>query len=171
MPMLKVRAYPDPVLAIRSKPVQTIDRRLRQLVDEMFETMYEERGVGLAAPQVGESLRLCVVNCSGESDGELVLVNPVVVETAGKDVASEEGCLSVPGIRTNVIRPERVKVRAFDLTGQELEIDADDLEARCLQHEIDHLNGQLFIQRLSETSRMAIRRQIRKLESDYKSSS
>jgi peptide deformylase len=171
MPMLKVRAYPDPVLAIRSKPVQTIDRRLRQLVDEMFETMYEEHGVGLAAPQVGESLRLCVVNCSGESDGELVLVNPVVVETAGKDVASEEGCLSVPGIRTNVIRPERVKVRAFDLTGQELEIDADDLEARCLQHEIDHLNGQLFIQRLSETSRMAIRRQIRKLESDYKSSS
>ncbi len=169
--MLKVRAYPDPVLAIRSKPVQTIDRRLRQLVDEMFETMYEEHGVGLAAPQVGESLRLCVVNCSGESDGELVLVNPVVVETAGKDVASEEGCLSVPGIRTNVIRPERVKVRAFDLTGQELEIDADDLEARCLQHEIDHLNGQLFIQRLSETSRMAIRRQIRKLESDYKSSS
>jgi peptide deformylase len=95
----------------------------------------------------------------------------VVVETAGKDVASEEGCLSVPGIRTNVIRPERVKVRAFDLTGQELEIDADDLEARCLQHEIDHLNGQLFIQRLSEASRMAIRRQIRKLESDYKSSS
>jgi peptide deformylase len=171
MPMLKVRAYPDPVLAIRSKPVQTIDRRLRQLVDEMFETMYEEHGVGLAAPQVGESLRLCVVNCSGESDGELVLVNPVVVETAGKDVASEEGCLSVPGIRTNVIRPERVKVRAFDLTGQELEIDADDLEARCLQHEIDHLNGQLFIQRLSEASRMAIRRQIRKLESDYKSSS
>jgi peptide deformylase len=165
--MLRVRAYPDPILGRRSKPVESIDRELRKLIDEMFETMYDEKGVGLAAPQIGEGIRLCVTNCTGQSDGELALINPVIVETSGDDVTDEEGCLSVPGIRTKVTRSECVKVRAYDVTGKELEIDADGLEARCLQHEIDHLNGELFIQRLPEAALMAFRRQIKKLEDEY----
>jgi peptide deformylase len=164
--MLTVRHYPDPVLTHRTHPVKRIDRSFHKLVKEMFDTMYEEQGVGLAAPQVGEGLRMCVVNCTGDSDDELVLVNPVIVESSG-EATSEEGCLSVPGVRTNVSRPARVKVRAYDAAGHELELDADGLEARALQHEIDHLEGRLFFQRLNEAARMTIKHQIERLEREF----
>jgi peptide deformylase len=164
--MLTVLAYPCPVLLRKAGPVTEINRSLRRLVDEMFETMYAERGVGLAAPQIGQAMRLCVVNASGKESGELALINPVIVESSG-EATDEEGCLSVPGIRTKVTRPEYVHVRAYDLTGQELDIEADGLEGRCLQHEIDHLQGRLFFQRLTEAARMTLRHQIKRLEQRY----
>ena len=166
--MLKVYVYPDPVLICKAKPVQTINRHLRRLVDEMFETMYEERGVRLAAPQVGKGIRLCVINCTGDEADALVLINPQIIEASEEQVTDEEGCLSVPGIRSNVTRPERVKVRAYDVDGNKLELDADGLQARCLQHEIDHLNGRLFFQRLGSAARMLIGRRIKRLEEEFK---
>jgi len=165
--MLKIRTYPDPVLSRQARAIREIDRDLRTLISEMFDTMYEGRGVGLAAPQVGEGIRMCVVNCTGDSDGELVLINPVIVEATG-EATDEEGCLSVPGVRSKVIRSERIHVRAYDPRGQELELEADGLQARCIQHELDHLDGRLFFQRLNEAARMAVRRQIKELEDEYK---
>jgi len=164
--MLKVRAYPDPVLGRKAAAVRRIDKNLVRLVDEMFETMYTEKGVGLAAPQVGESIRLCVVNCTGKSDGEMVLVNPVIVESRG-EATDEEGCLSVPGIRSKVTRAEWVKVRAYDLDGNELELEADGLEARAFQHELDHLNGRLFFELLNDAGRMTIRGRLKTLEERF----
>jgi peptide deformylase len=163
--VLKIRTYPDPVLSRRTRPVREIDRELRGLMREMFDTMYEGRGVGLAAPQVGEGLRMCVVNVTGKSDGEFVLVNPVLLEATG-EAEDEEGCLSVPGIRSKVTRPEHIKVQAYDENGRELELEADGLEARCIQHEMDHLDGRLFFQRLNEAARMTIRRGLRRLEEE-----
>jgi len=164
--MLTIREYPDPILSRRTSPVSEIDRNLRHLIEEMFGTMYEGRGVGLAAPQVGEGIRLCVLNCKGKPDGELILINPVIVSATG-EATDEEGCLSVPGIRSKVTRAERVTVRAYDQNGKELELEADGLEARALQHETDHLNGRLFFQLLSEPGRMAIRRQLKQLEQQF----
>ena len=165
--MLKVVSYPDPILGERARPIERIDGRLLQLAKEMFETMYEDRGIGLAAPQVGQGVRMCVVNCTGKSDGEIVLINPVVAETGGGEVTEEEGCLSVPGIRSKVTRFAEVRVRAYDPDGNELDIEADGLEARCLQHEIDHLNGRLFFQRLNEAAKMTIRHRLKKLEETF----
>ena len=166
--MLKIRTYPEPVLTKPAQPVTRIDRKLLRLAAQMFETMYEDKGVGLAAPQVGESVRMCVLNTAGKSDGELVLINPVIVEASSDEVTAEEGCLSVPGIRSNVARSARIKVHAYDLTGKEVEIEAEGLDARCLQHEIDHLNGRLFFQRLNEAARMVINSRIKALEEKYK---
>jgi len=168
--MLKVRTYPDPVLRQRTASVKRVDRELLRLVEEMFETMYERKGLGLAAPQVGESIRLCVLNCTGREDGERVLVNPVLVETHGEAVA-EEGCLSVPGVSSKVPRAERVKVRAYDLEGRELEIEADGLEARCLQHELDHLEGRLFFEALNDAARMTLNAKLKTLEERHRKQS
>ncbi len=165
--MLRVRAYPDPVLNRRAAPVQRIDGALLRLADEMFETMYEERGVGLAAPQVGQSVRLCVVNVAGKESGELVLINPVIVEASG-EATDEEGCLSVPGVRSKVTRSAEVTVRAYDRQGNEVEVHADGLQARCLQHEIDHLNGCLFVERLGEAARLVIRPGLKALEDEFR---
>ena len=163
--MLTVRTYPDRVLRKKAQPVRTIDKNFLRLIDEMFETMYEVRGVGLAAPQVGESLRACVVNCTGKPEDELVLINPVIVEATGEET-DEEGCLSLPGVHGNVPRAARVKVQAYDRNGKEIEIEASGLHARCLQHEIDHLNGRLFFQTLNEAARIAINSQLKALEED-----
>ncbi len=165
--MLRVRAYPDPVLKRRAAPVQRIDQELLRLAEEMFRTMYEEQGIGLAAPQVGESVRLCVLNVSGKENGELVLINPVIVEARGEETG-EEGCLSVPGVRSKVTRSAEVVVRAYDQNGNEIEMKADGLQARCLQHEIDHLNGCLFIERLGEAARQVIRPGLKALEEEFR---
>lgn len=161
--MLKVRKYPDPVLARPAQPIRRIDAHLRSLVEEMFETMYREKGVGLAAPQIGQSIRLCVVNPTGKKDDELILINPVIVESTGEQL-EEEGCLSVPGIRTNVPRAAHVRVRAYDPDGNELDIEADGLLARVFQHELDHLNGRLFFHRLNDAARMTLRARLKALE-------
>lgn len=165
--MLELRKYPDPVLSKRSRPVRTIDKEFVRLVDEMFETMYEGHGVGLAAPQVGKNLRVFVMNCRDGKDGELVLINPVIVEMSGEEI-DEEGCLSVPGVRMKVARAEHVKVKAYTEKGEEIELEADGLEARAVQHELDHLDGRLFFQRLNEAARMTLKDRLRMLEKEYR---
>lgn len=161
----KILLYGDPVLETRCDPVPDEELgsdELSDLVDDMFETMYANQGVGLAAPQIGLNKRLFVVDCSGgEEPGEkIVIINPEIVETSGEQVG-EEGCLSIPGFRENVRRPLRAKVKAVDANGQPVEIDGQDLLARALLHENDHLDGVLFLQYLSPLKRQMIKRKIR----------
>ncbi len=144
---------------------------IRERVDTMFDIMYESRGIGIAAPQVGWSVRLFVINLTGEAeygDEELVFVNPVLTQPAGEG-EMEEGCLSLPEIRADVVRPERTHVRAWDEWGQPFEMTAYDMLSRCIQHEFDHLDGILFVKRLSTMARMKIKRPLKELERKYKS--
>lgn len=161
--ILEIRKYGDPVLQQRAEPVTEFDDRLRKLVDDMFETMYAAPGVGLAAPQVGVSRRLFVMDCtSGRArDGAKVLINPEILVKEGS-VKGDEGCLSFPGIFFELSRAERVVARAQNVNGEWYEIDAMDLEARCVLHENDHLDGVVFIDHLSPLRRDLIRRKIRK---------
>ena len=161
----KIIKYGDPVLETPCDPVEEFDTdELHQLVDDMFETMYEANGVGLAAPQVGLLKRLTVVDCScgEEPDQKLVFINPEIVATEGKQV-SEEGCLSIPGFREDVKRAQKVTVRAQDAKGDTFEIECEDLLARAILHENDHLNGILFLRHISSLKRELIKRKIRKL--------
>ncbi|MEZ5352669.1 MAG: peptide deformylase [Bryobacteraceae bacterium] len=157
--------YGDPVLETPCAPVEQFDTpEIHQLVADMFETMYANKGVGLAAPQVGVSQRLTVIDCSlGEDESQkLVLVNPEIVSLEGAQIG-EEGCLSIPGFREDVRRAQIAKVRACDAAGAPFEVTGEELLARALQHEIDHLNGVLFIKHLSMLKRDLIKRRIRKL--------
>lgn len=159
----KVRTYPDPVLAAKAAPVTEITDEIRALAADMIETMYADKGIGLAAPQVGESIRLITVDLSGPDKREdpRVYVNPVLSNLEG-EVESEEGCLSVVGYRTTVTRSERLHLSATDLDGNPVEMDADDLMAICLQHEVDHLNGVLFIDKISKLKRTLYERKLKK---------
>ena len=156
--------YGAPVLEQEAQPVTEFDDRLRQLVADMFESMYAARGVGLAAPQIGIPRQLAVIDVSSGEDpaGKLVLANPVIVSGDGKQ-RGEEGCLSLPGFHADVNRPARVTLRARDAFGKEYIRTGDELLARAFCHEIDHLHGRLFIQHLSALKRDLIRRKIRKL--------
>ena len=158
--VLKMRRYGDPVLRRRAEPVREITEELRRTVADMIDTMYDESGIGLAAPQVGLSLRLMVVGDERGRDPR-GLVNPVIVEHGG-EVTSEEGCLSIPGIYADVTRAEWVRLEAQDLEGAPVTITARGLRARVLQHEIDHLDGVLFIDRLDPATRDRIKRRIKK---------
>jgi peptide deformylase len=149
--ILDIRVLGDPVLRQNTTPVGEITDDLRALVADMFETMHHARGIGLAAPQVGRTERLAVIEIEGDP---LVVINPEIVETTGKAKA-EEGCLSIPDIYADVERPKDVVVRAMDLEGNSYELLATDLLARCLQHEIDHLDGKLFLDYLSVLKRTA----------------
>lgn len=162
--ILRIRKYGDPVLETKADPVTEFDGELRQLAADMFETMYANKGVGLAAPQVGVSRRLAVIDPSaGEQESEkLVLVNPEILVKEGTQIG-EEGCLSIPGFREDVKRAWRVRVRAQDLDGNFFETEGEELLARAIQHEIDHLDGILFLQHLSLLKRDLIKRKIRKL--------
>ena len=164
MAVLPIRVYPDPVLRVRCPPVETFDAELRRLADDMIETMHAAPGIGLAAPQVGVERRLAVVDVSvGEDEKALkVLVNPEIVEQRGRHVDAE-GCLSIPGITEKVARPHAVRVAARDLDGESLELELDELEARAVCHEIDHLNGVLFIDHLRGLRKDRVRRQLKKL--------
>ena len=159
----KIVTYPDPVLARISAPVTDITDSVRDLAAEMTEIMYENKGIGLAAPQVGENVRLITVDLSGPDKREdlKVFVNPVLSRPEG-EVDSEEGCLSVRGYRSTVTRAEKVHLSAMDLDGNPVELDADDLMAICLQHEVDHLNGVLFIDRISKLKRTLYERKLKK---------
>lgn len=160
MAVLSVRKYGDPVLRRRAEEVTEVTPALRRTVADMIETMYDEVGIGLAAPQVGFSLRLMVVG--GEDDREpRVLVNPVIVDRGG-EVTAEEGCLSIPGIFAQVTRSEWVDVEATDLDGGPVKIRGRGLLARVFQHEMDHLDGVLFIDRLDPVARDRIKRRIKK---------
>lgn len=158
--------FPDPVLTTPAAPVTNFGApELRQLAGDMFESMYAANGVGLAAPQIGKSLRLTVIDCSvGEDPAQkLILVNPTLIRREGKQTG-EEGCLSVPGFRADVTRAATATARAQDLDGNWFEISGDDLLARALQHEIDHLNGVLFLTHLSTLKRDWIKRKIRQMQ-------
>lgn len=163
--------YPNPILRKRALPLLDPDQEVRERVQEMFQIMYRERGVGLAAPQVGWSVRLFVTNTKGEPDPALerVYINPEISFREG-EVCEEEGCLSIPGVRGKVPRSERVILHAKDLEGKALEEDVSGLNARVLQHELDHLDGILFLTRLSASDRMLAGKILKKLERDYKNS-
>jgi peptide deformylase len=160
MAVLKVRRYGDPVLRRRAAAVGEVTPQIRRLVEDMTETMYDEVGIGLAAPQVGVSLRLLVVG-DEEGRGVQALVNPVITEQGGT-VTAEEGCLSLPGIFAEVTRAQWVRLEAQDLEGRPLAMTARGLRARVFQHEIDHLDGVLFIDRLDPVTRDRIKRRIKK---------
>jgi peptide deformylase len=159
--------YGDPILEKPAEPITEFDAKLQQLVNDMWETMYEAHGVGLAAPQIGISKRLTVVDCSFKEDPEAkyVLINPEVISTEGKQTGSE-GCLSLPDIRADVTRAMKCTVRAQDARGKTFEVTGEELLSRCLQHEIDHLNGKLFISRISALKRDLLLRKIRKLQKE-----
>ena len=160
--MREIVIYPDPVLRKKAREVKRIDDRVARLAAEMAETMYAAPGIGLAAPQVGVSERVILVDVTGPERKELItLVNPVIVEKEGT-VIFEEGCLSLPEVREKVERAARVLVRGYDLDEREREIEAEGLLAIALQHEIDHLNGVLFIDYLSRLKRDMIERKLRK---------
>lgn len=150
MSILEIRVLGDPVLREETKLVPQVTDELRSLASDMFETMYLARGIGLAAPQVGRSERMCVVDVEGR---RFALINPEVVESGGGTAKAEEGCLSIPDVYGDVVRPKTVRVRAIGLDGQPYEVEADELLARCFQHEIDHLHGKLFIDYLSVLKR------------------
>jgi peptide deformylase len=148
--VLDIRVLGDPVLREETTPVDQITDELRILAKNMFDTMYLAKGIGLAAPQVGRSERLAVIDVNEKA---FVIINPEIVESDSKTSKAEEGCLSIPDVYGDVVRPVRVCVRAMDLDGKSFEIEADELLARCLQHEIDHLHGKLFIDYLSVLKR------------------
>jgi peptide deformylase len=144
--VLDIRVLGDPVLREETKPVVAVTDELRELVKNMFETMDLAKGIGLAAPQIGRTERIAVI---GVDAARFAIINPQVVEFDAKRAKAEEGCLSIPDVYGDVERPARVKVRAVNLEGETFEVEAGDLLARCLQHEIDHLHGKLFIDYLS----------------------
>jgi peptide deformylase len=156
--------YGDPILEKSTAPIKKFDADLEELAEDMFASMYAAQGVGLAAPQIGKSLRLAVVDVTGGKNPEakIILVNPEVIHAEG-EVREEEGCLSIPGFRGYVVRPQFVTVRAQNAKGESFEIRGENLLARAFCHEIDHLNGILFLQHLSMLKRDLIKRKIKKL--------
>ena len=149
MALLPILHFPDPRLHTRAAPVAAVTDEIRQLAADMTETMYAAPGIGLAATQVNVHQRVVVIDITEDRSGLLVLVNPEILERSGERVG-EEGCLSVPGIYDKVTRSAAVKVRALGLDGQPFELEADELLAVCIQHEIDHLDGKVFIEHLSQ---------------------
>ncbi|MCC6339400.1 MAG: peptide deformylase [Acidimicrobiia bacterium] len=159
MPPLSIRLFGDPVLKQRAREVEELNGSLAGLVETMYETMYDAVGVGLAAPQVGVGRRLFTYDL-GDGDGPRVVVNPVIVESSGESVF-DEGCLSVPGLSLEIVRPQRVVVQGVDLDGKEVVFDDDDYLARVFQHELDHLDGVLMIDRVEGDARKQALRQLR----------
>jgi len=161
MALLDILHFPDPRLRTQAKPVRQVDERLKQLVDDMLDTMYQAPGIGLAATQVNVHERVIVIDTSQEQNQPVVLINPEILEKDGTE-EMDEGCLSVPGIYDRVQRAERIKVRALGRDGETFEMDADGLLAVCIQHEIDHLDGKLFVDYLSQLKRQRIRKKLEK---------
>ena len=162
---LEITKYGHPVLETVAEPITDFGAELRKLVDDMFETMYSAKGVGLAAPQVNVSKRLTVIDVSSgaKPEDKLVLINPEIIRLDGTQVG-EEGCLSIPGFREDVRRSLTATIRAQDVCGEHFEVTGEELLARAMQHEIDHLNGVLFIQHVSLLKRDLIKRKIKKLQ-------
>jgi peptide deformylase len=161
MTKLAILEYPDPKLRTRAEAVTLVDDAVRQLADDLLETMYAANGVGLAATQVDIHRRVIALDVSEGRDQPLVLINPELLSAEGKGPA-EEGCLSLPGIYDKLSRPTRIRVRALNLEGEPFEMDAEGLLATCIQHEMDHLEGKLFVDYLSELKRQLIRRRLEK---------
>ena len=164
MALLPILRYPDARLHKVAQPVQAVDDRLRRLIDDMFDTMYDAKGIGLAATQVDVHERLIVIDVSEDRDTPMVLINPELVWASDEIIRGEEGCLSVPGIYDGVDRAAQVKVRALDGEGQLREIEAEGLLAVCIQHEMDHLMGKVFVEYLSPLKRNRIKTKLLKAE-------
>jgi peptide deformylase len=162
MSVLTILAYPDPRLHTVAKPVVRVDERIQQLADDMLETMYAARGVGLAATQVDVHERVVVMDTSDSRDQPVVLINPELVWVSDERIEGEEGCLSVPSIHETVSRHSRVRVHALNRDGQAFELDAEGLSAVCLQHELDHLRGKVFVEYLSTLKRNRIKTKLLK---------
>lgn len=163
---LAIIHYPDPRLRKPAAPVTRFDEALARLAERMFELMRHDEGVGLAAPQVGLSQRLFVANATGKPEDALVCVNPELHDLSGSGEA-EEGCLSIPGVRVRVRRATRGRLRAFDAAGRPFEREVDGLLARVCQHELDHLNGVLILDRMGPGDRLATRKALRALEAEF----
>jgi peptide deformylase len=169
MAKLEILTYPDPRLARKSTPIEAVDDNVRQLIDDMFETMYAADGVGLAAPQIGVTQRLIVVDCDQKNDEQgnvisrapIAVVNPTITFKEGK-ISWEEGCLSVPDYNDEVERAAKVVCEGLDRDGKPLRIEAEGLLAVCLQHEIDHLDGVLFVDRLSRLKQSMVKKKLEK---------
>jgi peptide deformylase len=165
MALLKIVHYPEPVLLTVGKPVEEFDENLKKLVSDMFETMYEAKGVGLAAPQIAVSQRLFVMDCSGGEDESrrIALINPEIIHTEGEQYG-DEGCLSFPGLYQKVERQMRTVVRYQDVEGNLQELDTTELEARCILHETDHCDGIVFLDRMSVLKRQLAKQKIKRLQ-------
>jgi len=161
MAKLKILEFPDPRLRTRAAPVEAVDDELRRLIGDMFETMYEAPGIGLAATQVDVHKRLLVADVSPDKSEPHVLINPEIIEKDGVTV-TDEGCLSVPGYYEEVERAQHIRVRFLDRDGEPREMEAEGLLAVCIQHEMDHLEGKLFVDYLSESKRQRIRKKLEK---------
>ncbi len=163
MSILQILHYPDPRLRNVAAPVSTVDDDIRRLVDDMFDTMYDAPGIGLAATQVNVHRRLLVADVSDSRSEPVCLINPVIATSSGAD-QMEEGCLSLPGVFEAVERANYIEVQAQDQYGQPIELEADGLLAVCIQHEIDHLDGKLFVDYLSQLKRTRIRKKLEKIQ-------
>jgi len=156
MALRKILEFPDPRLRTIAKPVETVDHSIRVLIDDMFETMYEAQGIGLAATQIDVHLRVVVIDLQDEQNAPLVMINPEFELLTQEIDEMQEGCLSVPGIYEVVKRPEHIRLKALDRSGEPYEMEAEGLLAVCIQHECDHLNGKLFVGRLSGLKRSRV---------------
>jgi len=161
MAKLDILHYPDTRLRTIAKAVEVVDDHVRQQIDDMFETMYAAPGIGLAATQVNYHKQIIVIDISEEKDEPLCLINPMILNSSGNEVY-EEGCLSVPGVYEKVERPESIEIRALDRNGEPFELKADGLLATCIQHEMDHLKGKLFVDYLSRLKQGRIRKKLEK---------
>lgn len=161
MSILAVVKYPDERLRTKAKPVESVDDSIREIIDNMFDTMYHDEGIGLAATQVDIHQQIITIDIEGDKQNQIVLINPEVVEASG-ETGIEEGCLSIPGCRGLVPRKEFITVKALDRNGNPFTLKADDLLAICIQHEIDHLNGVLFVDYLSPLKRQRIKQKMEK---------
>ena len=163
MALLEILHFPDPRLRLKAKPVAQVDDQVRQMVKDMFETMYDAPGIGLAATQVNIQLEVIVIDVSENKDHPLCLINPKIITEDGTE-EMQEGCLSVPGFYENVTRAENVTIQALNEEGETFELAADGLLAVCIQHEMDHLQGKLFVDYLSPLKRQRIKKKLEKLD-------
>ncbi len=165
--LIPIKNYPDPILRQVAKPVEVIDAKLRTLAANMVETMQDVRGVGLAAPQVGESIRMVIVDFDPEVGDPRVLINPVIIKRSGKKELGDEGCLSFPGLRSRVKRSPVVVCEAQNLDGEIVQYQAEGLAARAVQHEIDHLDGLLFVDKTGPSDRQSLEAELAEMERNY----
>lgn len=165
---LQIVNYPHPMLRQVGSEIDEISDDVRAVARRMIDLMHEAEGVGLAAEQVALPWRLFVASVPGQTDGDQVYINPVLRDPAGKPESQEEGCLSLPGIRGQILRPPAITIEATNLDGERFQVEADELLARCWQHEVDHLNGRLIIDRMPQIDRLSNRRRIKELEEEYR---
>ena len=166
MNKLEVLHFPDKRLRKVAQPVEKVDREIKNIIEQMFFTMYEEKGIGLAAPQVNIDKRIILIDVSENKNEKIFLINPQIISLSKDLDTMEEGCLSVPGFYESVSRPKTIKVSSLDIDGKQIEFKAEGLLATCIQHEIDHLNGKLFVDHISALKRNRIEKKINKLKKE-----